>query len=125
PAPHRTSRPGRARGWASDQRIRFHRLCSDLDGGSIVSTLMIRNRILMTSLLCLLITAAGAVLAQRADLRGFVPVSEEILANPSPDDWLMFSRTYDAQRFSPLKQSARENVSRLHLAFSREMTTGT
>ena len=27
-----------------------------------------------------------------------------MLVNPSPDDWLMYSRTYDAQRFSPLKQ---------------------
>ena len=79
----------------------------------------------MTSLLCLLITAATAVIAQRADSPTFVPVTEEILANPSSDDWLMFSRTYDAQRFSPLKQINKENVSRLQLAFSREMTTGT
>src|SRR5438105_2783392 len=86
---------------------------------------MIRNLIVMTSLLCLLIAAATALVAQRADPRTFVPVTEEILANPSPDDWLMFSRTYDAQRFSPLKQINKEDVSRLQLAFSREMTTGT
>src|SRR5262249_33941794 len=45
--------------------------------------------------------AAAAVFAQG---RKYVPVTQEMLLNPSPDDWLMFSRTYDAQRFSPLKQ---------------------
>src|SRR5260370_30822155 len=83
---------------------------------------MIRHLISIVSFLCLLITAA---VAQRADLKTFVPVTEEMLANPSPDDWLMFSRTYDAQRFSPLKQIDKENVSQLKLAFSREMSTGT
>src|SRR5260370_24511178 len=70
------------------------------------------------------VVVAGGV-AQGADLKTFVTVSEEMLANPSPDDWLMFSRTYDAQRFSPLKQIDKENVSQLKLAFSREMSTGT
>ena len=32
-------------------------------------------------------------------------VTDQMLANPSPYDWLMFSRTYDAQRYSPLKQN--------------------
>ena len=92
---------------------------------SIVSTVMIRNLILMTSLLSLLITAAGAVVAQRPDLRTFVPVTEQMLANPSPDDWLMYSRTYDAQRFSPLNQINKQNAGQLRLAWTRGMTTGT
>ena len=45
---------------------------------------------------------AGAVAtAQRP---AFAPVTAEMLVKPSPDDWLMYSRTYDAQRFSPLRQ---------------------
>jgi alcohol dehydrogenase (cytochrome c) len=48
-----------------------------------------------------------------------------MLANPSPDDWLLFSRTYDAQRYSPLKQINKDNVSQLKLAFSTEMRTAT
>ncbi len=36
----------------------------------------------------------------------------EMLLKPSPDDWLMYSRTYDAQRFSPLKQITKQNVGR-------------
>jgi alcohol dehydrogenase (cytochrome c) len=48
-----------------------------------------------------------------------------MLANPSPEDWLMFSRTYDAQRYSPLKEITKENVGQLKLVFSTEMKTGT
>jgi alcohol dehydrogenase (cytochrome c) len=37
----------------------------------------------------------------------------------------MFSRTYDAQRFSPLKQINKSNVAQLRLAWSRGMGQGT
>ena len=60
---------------------------------------------------------AVAWLAITATLSGqvsrFTPVTTEMLVNPSPDDWLMYSRTYDAQRFSPLKQITRQNVGQL------------
>ncbi|HEY7448608.1 MAG TPA: PQQ-binding-like beta-propeller repeat protein [Vicinamibacterales bacterium] len=54
----------------------------------------------------------------------FVPVTEEMLISPSPDDWLMYSRTYDAQRFSPLKQISRENVGQLREVFKKELGMG-
>jgi PQQ-dependent dehydrogenase (methanol/ethanol family) len=54
----------------------------------------------------------------------FVPVTEEILLNPSPNDWLHYSRTYDAQRFSPLDQINTDNVKQLTLAWSRGMAPG-
>ena len=54
----------------------------------------------------------------------YVPVTQQMLENPSPDDWLMFSRTYDAQRFSPLKQINKQNVSQLRLAWERGMGAG-
>jgi alcohol dehydrogenase (cytochrome c) len=47
------------------------------------------------------------------------------LANPSPNDWLSFSRTYDDQRFSPLNQITRQNVSQLRMAWSRGTPAGT
>src|SRR5689334_23863528 len=55
----------------------------------------------------------------------YVPVTQQMLENPSPDDWLMYSRTYDAQRFSPLKQITRQNVAQLKVAWSAELGTGT
>ena len=57
-------------------------------------------------------------------VKNFVPVTPEMLLNPSPGDWLMFSRTYDAQRFSPLKEINKQNVGQLRLAWERGMTPG-
>ncbi len=39
-----------------------------------------------------------------AQTRNFAPVTEEVLANPDPGDWLMLNRTFDQQRYSPLDQ---------------------
>src|SRR5215468_7904655 len=52
------------------------------------------------------------------------PVTPKMLENPSPDDWLMFSRTYDAQRYSPLNQINKQNVGQLRLAWERGMAAG-
>ena len=53
------------------------------------------------------------------------PVTEQTLLNPSPSDWIMYSRTYDAQRFSPLDQINRDNVGRLTKAWSKPLPEGT
>ena len=63
--------------------------------------------------------------AARAQVQNFKPVTTAELANPSPNDWLSFSRTYDDQRFSPLNQITRQNVSQLRLSWSRGMPAGT
>jgi alcohol dehydrogenase (cytochrome c) len=65
------------------------------------------------------ITISAAV--QRPQPADYVPVTDEMLRNPNAEDWLMFSRTYDAQRFSPLKEINKQNVSQLKLAWSRDM----
>jgi alcohol dehydrogenase (cytochrome c) len=67
------------------------------------------------------IIAPGA----RAQVQGFKPVTAAELANPSPNDWLSFSRTYDDQRFSPLNQITRQNVGQLRMAWSRGTPAGT
>ena len=58
-------------------------------------------------------------------VQNFVPVTDQMLLHPSPDDWLMYSRTYDAQRFSPLKQINRSNVAQLRMAWTRGLGPGT
>ena len=50
--------------------------------------------------------------------RSLVPLTEDNLKNPSPNDWLMYNRTYDAQRFSPLQQINQSNVAQLKVAWS-------
>src|SRR6185295_17693476 len=67
------------------------------------------------------VATVTAVLAQRPP---FAPVTQEMLLKPSPDDWLMYSRTYDAQRFSPLKQINRQNVGQLKEVFKKELGNG-
>jgi alcohol dehydrogenase (cytochrome c) len=67
--------------------------------------------------LALVLLLAVHVLAQQPG-RNLVPLSEDTLKNPSPNDWLMYNRTYDAQRFSPLQQINKSNVGQLKLAWS-------
>ena len=80
----------------------------------------------MRTLTFLTATALAGVLALSAvaQERPFRPVTEEMLLNPDSSDWLMISRTFDEQRFSPLDQITRENVGRLALAWSRGLPTG-
>jgi alcohol dehydrogenase (cytochrome c) len=59
-----------------------------------------------------------------AQVKDFTPVTREMLLNPSPNDWLMMSRTYDEHRFSPLSQITKQNVGQLRLAWSRGMSPG-
>src|SRR5262245_58542171 len=84
---------------------------------------MTRTRFLLTFMLVLATTLQPY--AQHPQTQNYVPVTDEMLRNPSPNDWLMFSRTYDAQRFSPLNQINKQNVGQMRLAWVREMgTTG-
>jgi PQQ-dependent dehydrogenase (methanol/ethanol family) len=71
------------------------------------------------------IVAAIYAPAVPAQVKNFEPVTQEKLINPSPDDWLHFSRTYDSQRFSPLKQITKKNVGQLRMVWTRGMGQGT
>ena len=64
--------------------------------------------------------------AQKAPtITDFRPVTEAILENPDPGDWLMVNRTFDQQRFSELKQISKDNVGQLRMAWSRGLGPGT
>src|SRR5579862_5022146 len=65
-----------------------------------------------------------AAVAAVAQVKNYQPVTQAMLEKPSPDDWLMFSRTYDAQRYSPLNQINKQNVGQLHQAWERAMGAG-
>jgi len=74
------------------------------------------------------ITASLAFLAASTLLlpqsRTFVPVTSQMLLNPSPNDWLMYNRTYDSQRYSPLKQIDKSNVDQLRMVWTRGQGAG-
>jgi alcohol dehydrogenase (cytochrome c) len=67
------------------------------------------------------LSASALLLAQP---RTFVPVTSEMLLNPSPNDWLMYNRTYDSQRYSPLKQIDKSNVDQLRMVWTRGQGAG-
>ena len=70
----------------------------------------------------LLSIVATHATAQTTD---FKPVTEEMLANPDPADWLMISRTFDQHRYSPLNQINKDNVGQLRMAWTRGLPAGT
>src|SRR3954471_21917853 len=77
-----------------------------------------RTRLLLVTMLFAFIAPASA---QKKDYK---PVTTEMLVNPSPDDWLMLSRTYDQQRYSPLKDINQQNVGQLRMAWARGFNVG-
>ena len=69
--------------------------------------------------------AIGAVnFSAIAQEREFKPVTDRMLNDPDPADWLMINRTNDEQRFSPLDAINRDNVSQLGLAWARGLPDG-
>jgi alcohol dehydrogenase (cytochrome c) len=52
------------------------------------------------------------------------PVTDAMLANPSPNDWLSWRRTHDGLGFSPLKDIDKTNVGTLQLAWSLSLAPG-
>ena len=70
----------------------------------------------------LALLSVPAAFAQEADR--IRPVTDAELANPSPDEWLMWRRTLDGWGYSPLDQIDRGNVGDLRLVWSRALTPG-
>ena len=52
------------------------------------------------------------------------PVTDAMLANPDPADWLMWRRTLNNWGYSPLDQVNRRNVEDLRLVWTRPLTSG-
>ena len=54
----------------------------------------------------------------RQPLEVLTPVTDAMLRDPAPGDWLMWRRTYNGWGHSPLDQINRENVSDLEVAWT-------
>ena len=76
-------------------------------------------------LAALALLLAGSVPAHAQPDADFVPVTDAMLQDPAPGDWLMWRRTLDGWGYSPLEQMSRENVADLRLVWSRALTAGT
>jgi len=73
----------------------------------------------LAALLGLLV--CGAAVAQVDKL---VPVTDAMLENPDPADWLMWRRTLNHWGYSPLEQINRNNVKQLRLVWARPLAQG-
>ena len=62
--------------------------------------------------------------AQAESSAPFVPVTDAMLEDPAPGDWLTWRRTPDGWGYSPLDQIDRDNVGTLRLVWTRALSAG-
>ena len=63
-------------------------------------------------------------LSVKGELKDYIPVTDEMLRNPDPGDWLMIRRNYQAWSFSPLDKITTTNVANLRLEWVWAMNDG-
>ena len=79
----------------------------------------VTNKTLLAALVGALVAAAGG--AQERALR---PVTDAMLQNPEPGQWLSWRRTLNHWGYSPLTQINKRNVSQLKLVWTRPLAQG-
>lgn len=72
------------------------------------------------SFLCSALTSSIAF-AQSSD---YVPVTDDMLQNPAPEDWMMWRRTFNSWGYSPLDEIDQDNVANLELIWSSDLAEG-
>jgi len=61
-------------------------------------------------------------LTLKGNIQNYQPVTEQMMLNPSENDWLMFRRNYKGWSFSPLNQINTSNVGSLQLKWMWSLT---
>ena len=79
---------------------------------------------LKTGRLLSALAAGSLALAAGAQEGDFIPVTDAMLQDPDPADWLMWRRTLDSWGYSPLDQIDRRNVDELQLVWTRGLHPG-
>jgi len=77
-------------------------------------------RIKLSAAITLIVLATSLWLGAQV-VKDFHPVTDAMLRNPAPGDWLNWRRTDKAWGYSPLNQITRGNVHELQLAWSWSM----
>ena len=83
------------------------------------------SRLFLVFTLLVVLAACGLDARAQEAPSSFVPVTDTMLENPDPADWLMWRRTLDGWGYSPLDQVDRENVSELRTVWSQALVEGT
>jgi len=83
----------------------------------------VRTLCLGATLLCATVTTGHGQTAS-GSVPNFVPVTDEVMRAPKPEDWMMHRRTYSGWGYSPLEQINKTNVKGLQLVWARVMEPG-
>ena len=77
-------------------------------------------------LMVLLVVAVGVLgrIDVHAQTTQFVPVTDAMLQDPEPENWLMWRRTLDSWGYSPLDEIDRSNVDEIRMVWSRALAPG-
>src|ERR1051325_4050083 len=82
-----------------------------------------RGRTLTIALTTVALAALLPAQAQQTQAQ-VTPVTDATLANPPPQDWLMWRRTLNSWGYSPLEQINAGNVGQLQLVWARGLEPG-
>ena len=82
------------------------------------------SRCLLVLAITVLPPTLGFATARAQSSADFVPVTDAMLQDPAPANWLMWRRTLNSWGYSPLQQIDRENVGELRMVWSRALAPG-
>ncbi len=85
---------------------------------------LVRRAVLFAAVAVIACGAPEAARAQAQVFDGFVPVTDAVLQDPAPADWLHWRRTLDAWGHSPLDEITPANAHELRLAWSWALAEG-
>ena len=83
--------------------------------------MLVKTYRLPATALAALLLAGTAAPAQSPNIS---PVTDAMLRNPPPADWLMWRRTFDGYGYSPLNQINKDNVKNLQVAWTWSLVPG-
>ena len=83
-----------------------------------------RVYLLAVALVCFAASSEGAQSPPAVEPSAVAPVTDAMLQDPAPEDWLMWRRTLNGWGFSPLGQIDRENVGALRMVWTRGLGAG-
>ena len=85
---------------------------------------LVRRAVLSAAVAAIAWGAPEAARAQEDPFDNFVPVTDAVLQDPDPADWLHWRRTLDAWGHSPLDEITPDNAHELRLAWSWALAEG-
>ena len=88
------------------------------------ASMALLSPLLLTTAMAAEQIAPGKANTAMAAMGDFTPVTDEMIQNPDPADWLMWRRTLNSWGHSPLDQINADNVDQLRMVWTRGLDDG-